>query len=76
MFRRSARILQHTTMELPKLKHVLDFTAWGPAEFPYIATEHSNVCVAHGMNNSPLWPPFLEEMFPFRITDVFIVPSI
>lgn len=36
-------------MTVPQLKHVFDFTAWGPAEFPYIATEHSNVCVAHGM---------------------------
>lgn len=40
---------QHTKMTIPHLKHAFDFTAWGPAEFPYIATDHSNVCVAHGM---------------------------
>lgn len=51
-------------MEIPKLNHVFDFTAWGPAEFPYIATEHSNVCVAHGMKNPPRFAPFLERMLP------------
>lgn len=35
-------------MAVPALKHVFDLVARGPAEFPYIATQYSNICVAHG----------------------------